>query len=272
MSLSVPQLDIYYIDLEKDEGFLKKIAKSISGLIDNNRFHIIRSEEELDSYENVNGNSWVTNDKSFKKRQYYIRHPKKDKQNILIETKDFYNYIEDEQKDELVNFIMSHCSASVIRIERTEMVAADGKAKGNVEGVDVSGSATYNQARKYYYERIDSSGIPMVNPRENYYWLDKSMMHTIESLTGGTYTDSIERDFTFGLSAEAANTVGLDMNMHKKFSYTIHIECYDNKIEDLEKKNEELLAYQKKAKRNFILASILEGLGIITAIALAIIL
>ena len=93
-------------------------------------------------------------------------------------------------------------------------------------------------------------------------------MHTIESLTQGTYTDCIERDFTFGLAAEAANILGLDMNMHKKFFYTIHIECCDNKFENLEKKNKELVDYQKKAKHKLMVASILGCLGIVVAFLL----
>ena len=47
-------------------------------------------------------------------------------------------------------------------------------------------------------------------------------------------------------------------------------EYYDNEIEGLEKKNEELVAYQNKLKKKFVLVSILEGIGIAVAILLAI--
>lgn len=272
MSLSVPQLDVFYIDIAKDENFFKKITKSITGLFDNNWFHIIKSEEELRGYENVNGNSWAINDKSFKVKQYYIRHPKKGKENILIEAKDFYNYIQEEQKDELINFIISHCSASVIRIERAESIEAAGRANGKIDAFDLSGAVSCDQSQRYYYERIDPAGIPRIAPRDNYYWLDKSIMHSIETLTSGTYTDSIERDFTFGLSAQEANIIGLDIDMHKKFSYKIYIECYDNKFEDLKRDYDELLSFQKKIKHKLMVASILGCLGIIIAFVLGIIL
>ena len=124
MALSVPTLDVFFIDFnlvkEKTKGekfasglrrftavmggpiyllayinssTYKEDCKALRRLIDEKRFNIITSKEELDTYINPQNNEWIINDKSLKKRQYYIRHPKKAQQNILIEAKDFYNYI-----------------------------------------------------------------------------------------------------------------------------------------------------------------------------------
>lgn len=256
MSLSVPTLDVFFIDFNqpvekknKSAGFFKAAAYIVAGplallatsaglkalgedgpslkrLIDEKRFNIISSQSELSTYTNANNNAWVTNDKSLKKRQYYIRHPKKSQQNILIEAKDFYNYIEEEQKDELIEYIMAHCSAKVIQIDRTEVVEAGGNANGNIKTAELSSGANYGQMKGNYYNLINPNGIPTIQARENYFWIDKSIMRSIASLTeGASITQSYQSDFTFGLSIAEAKTVGLDMNMHKKFSYTIHIEC-----------------------------------------------
>lgn len=257
MALSIPTLDIFFIDFasqetkpkSKSSGLLKAAAFVVGGpiallatsaglkalgedgpslkrLVDEKRFNIITTKNELDTYVNAYGNEWVIHDKSLKQRQYYIRHPRKGQQNILVEAKEFYNYIEEEQKDELIHFIMSHCSAKVIQIDRTEVFETTNNASDNVKGADMSGGVSYGQMRGNYYSLSNPNGTPKVAPRDNYFWIDKSVMRSIESLTeGASITQSYQSDFTFGLSIGEAKTIGLDMNMHKKFSYTIHIEC-----------------------------------------------
>lgn len=256
MSLSVPTLDVFFIDFNqpaekngKAAGILKAASFMVAGpiaflatsvglkalgedgpslkrLIDEKRFNIISSKAELSMYTNANKNAWVVNDKSLKKRQYYIRHPKKVQQNLLIEAKDFYNYIEEEQKDELIEYIMAHCSAKVIQIDRTEIVEAGGKVNGSIKGADLSGGINGGQMKGNYFSYCNPNGTTKVTPRDNYFWIDKSIMRSISSLSeGSSITQSYQSDFTFGLSVAEAKTIGLDMSMHKKFSYNIHIEC-----------------------------------------------
>lgn len=98
------------LNLPIDIAFIEELLK-LKRLIEENRFNIINSPEELKQYTNATGNTWVVCDKKFRRRQYYIRHPKKQSSNILIEANAFYDYIEKEQKDELIDFIFSHCPA-----------------------------------------------------------------------------------------------------------------------------------------------------------------
>ena len=156
MAVSFPQLDVYYIDFSEEskadinkldgigEGLIKAgdllvqarmprlglasiffalgisvappVFISICQLINQNKFFIITSQEELDKFENACGNDWISNKKSLKQKQYYIRHPKITNRNLLVEAKSFYDYIEEEQKDELVDYILSHCAAKYIMV------------------------------------------------------------------------------------------------------------------------------------------------------------
>lgn len=51
-------------------------------------------------------------------------------------------------------------------------------------------------------------------------------MRSISALSkGGSITQSYESDYTFGLSAGEAKTIGLDLSKHKKFRYLIYVEC-----------------------------------------------
>lgn len=272
MAVSVPQLDVYYIELANKErndtqkttkpaaasagsnpavtvasflapgaGLLRlamrpllsvgisltpDVIKSLKRLVEDNRFFLITSLDELHEYENANGNEWVINNKALKQKQYYIRHPKKLNRNLLIEAKSFYEYIEEEQKDELIDFIMSHCSAKHIQIDRTELVEANVKAKGNAKGADVHGGVNGGKFKGNYYNFTNPNGTERTLPRDNYFWIDKSLMRSISALTEGScLTQSYESDLTFGLSIGEAKTIGLDLGKRKKYSYTIHIEC-----------------------------------------------
>ena len=266
MAVSVPQLDVYYIEFVKKElddkqkiakvatsaatvasflvpgaGLLRlamltlwgmgisltpDVIKSLKRLVEDNRFFLIKSPEELNEYENANENEWVINNKALKQKQYYIRHPKKHSKNLLIEAKSFYDYIEEEQKDELIDYIMSHCSAKHIQIDRTEIVETNGKAQGNVKGADVYGEVNFGKTKGNYYNFTNPNGTQRSQPRDNYFWIDKSIMRSISALTEGScLTQSYESDLTFGLSVGEAKTIGLDLGKRKKYSYTIHIEC-----------------------------------------------
>ena len=202
------------------------IVKAVKRLVDENKFFIIKSPAELQAFENAYGNDWTINHKSLKQKQYYIRHPKRLNRNLLIEAKSFYDYIEEEQKDELIDYIMSHCSAKVIQINRTEIIEASGKAKSRAKEIDLHGGVNSEKSKSNYYSFTCPNGTQKTPSRDNYLWIDKSIMHSINALSdGASLTQTYESDMTFGLNIGEAKTIGLDLSKRKKYSYTIHIEC-----------------------------------------------
>ena len=266
MAVAFPQLDVYYIDfseknnaalqkrIEFGEGILKvgeilararlpmlglsgillglgislspEIISSFKRLINENRFFIIPSQQELNRFENACGNDWVINDKSLKQKQYYIRHPKILNRNLLIEAKSFYDYIEEEQKDELIDYILSHCPAKQIKIEKIEVVQVKGKGFAKVEGVSPKGSLEGGVSKKDIFNYNNPQGVQTKPTHTNYVWLNNSIMRSISALSeGGSVTQSYESDFTFGLSLSEAKTIGLDITKHKKYTYSIHVKC-----------------------------------------------
>ena len=187
---------------------------------------VIRSEEELADYENANGNAWITDDKALGQRQYYIRHPKLKNRKLLIEARDFQTYVEEEQKDELLDFIFSHCSPKSVVIDRVEEKAGKSKADVAVEGMNLNAGIEFKSKQGNYYSFQSENGAPRRQPRESYLWLEPSLMRSIEALTpGASLTQSYERDFTFGLTAGEAKMLGLSLEGYKKYRYKIRIEC-----------------------------------------------
>lgn len=266
MSRSVPQLDVFYIDLKQEDDKKQRITdlfnkvtasvitgsafmpvstaispalisflsplvyKNIYDLIQSNRFYIVRSKDELMTFENPLGNAWQENEKCFRQKQYYIRHPKVDKRHLLIESENFFDYIEQEQIEELVHFITAHCDAKEIRIERIEAAENSGNIDAHIENVDASAALEHKKDKRICVKLFSQDGILRMTPRENYHWIDGDVALGIQSLTAGsTYEKSYDRDFTFGLSAKEASTIGLKMNMHKNFTYSIFVKTIDEK-------------------------------------------
>lgn len=251
MKSSIPVLDVYYIDLNHSKPsyveslvhsilnaaqrsdlslFLASLALStvldLTHLIQENRFHVITSHSELNKFENANENDWVLNDRAVKQKQYYIRHPKSLKRNLLIESNSFYNYIEEEQKDELVDFILSHCPAKSICIDRSEIAESSGKAKVPVNNLNSTADARFSHTNGSHYSYKNPNGTMSDSLRSDYLWIEKSLIRSISALSeGASLTQTYEQDFTFGLSMREAKTVGLDLNHHKHYLYTIEIKC-----------------------------------------------
>lgn len=251
MKSSIPILDVYYIDLNHSKqssaefilrsslnaaqrsklsfilaSLTLSAALDLVHLMRENRFYIITSRSELNKFENANGNDWVLNDCAVRQKQYYIRHPKSLKHNLLIESNSFYNYIEEEQKDELVDFILSHCPAKSIRIDRSEIAESSGKAKVPVNNLNSTTDARFSHTNDNHYFYKNPNGTMSDSSREDFLWLDKSLMRSISALSqGSSLTQTYKQDFTFGLSMREAKTVGLDLNHHKRYLYTIEIKC-----------------------------------------------
>lgn len=256
MISAVPELDIFYIDLDCDLVKVDEVsdtsieavklidiivgpfpslellllvgrsAINLTRLIRDNRFHVIESENELAQFKNAYGNSWVTNQKALKKKQYYIRHPRMSRSNLLIEARYFYKYIEEEQKDELINFILSNHSVKVLKIDRHESHSTSGEASSSISQMSADGHVDSSKVIGNYYSMVNPNGSKLLPPRDTYCWLDQSLMYGILALSeGSTLTQTYECDFTFGLRGREAKTLGLDVKHHTKYSYTVHIEC-----------------------------------------------
>ena len=186
----------------------------------------IYNPQELDKFENAYGNDWIVNEKSLKQKQYYIRHPKKTNRNLLIESKSFYQYIEDEQKKELVDYILSHCPAKYIEIKRVDTVKSKGKGSATIKNAKLRGSIESEVSEKNIYTYDNPKGMQREPTLCEYTWLEKSIMSSISALSeGGSLKQEYESDYTFGLSVTEAKTIGLDLSKHEKFTYSIYIKC-----------------------------------------------
>ncbi|XZH20870.1 hypothetical protein ACSW87_05205 [Clostridium perfringens] len=76
--------------------------------------YFIDKEEELERFCNPLGDRWVA------KKKYYISHPKKEKENYLLEASKFHEYIFREQLLEIANYIHCELNINSLKIEVEE--------------------------------------------------------------------------------------------------------------------------------------------------------
>ncbi len=216
---AVGKLLVPRMSLAEELGIV--VATTIQKLMENKCVDIIKNNEELSKYINAGGNTWVTNGK-----QSYVCHPKISKNNVLIEAQNFYDTIEEEEKSELINFIFSHCPAKSVKIDREENTEIKAKGKAKVELANAEAGINYSKAYGNYYSWNSPVGPKQTEPKDEYLWLDNSIMDSICQLSeGASFSQVYERDFTFGFTAKEAKSVGLDVSKCKKYYYKMQIEC-----------------------------------------------
>ena len=76
--------------------------------------YFIDKEEELERFCNPLGHRWVA------KKKYYISHPKKERENYLLEASKFHEYIFREQLLEIANYIHCELNINSLKIEVEE--------------------------------------------------------------------------------------------------------------------------------------------------------
>ncbi|MDU5489990.1 MAG: hypothetical protein E6100_06770 [Clostridium perfringens] len=73
--------------------------------------YFIDKEEELEKFYNPLGDRWVA------KKKYYISHPKKERENYLVEGNKFHEYIVREQLEEIANYLHHELNINSLKIE-----------------------------------------------------------------------------------------------------------------------------------------------------------
>ncbi|MDK0615992.1 hypothetical protein P5E77_14310 [Clostridium perfringens] len=76
--------------------------------------YFIDKEEELEKFYNPLGDRWVA------KKKYYISHPKKERENYLLEASKFHEYIVREQLEEIANYLHYELNINSLKIEVKE--------------------------------------------------------------------------------------------------------------------------------------------------------
>lgn len=193
--------------------------------------YFIDKEEELEKFYNPFGDRWVA------KKKYYISHPKKERENYLLEASKFHEYIVREQLLEIANYLHHELNINSLKIEAEE--GNDFSSYTNIvleemnlndEGkVELKGDKT-----------LEIKWSENVNSQNEFLWIEdfEGLVNRVQELKTsnkrgedvGSEENSLgergisyilEIDNSFGISEKIGKKIGVNPALLKKCSFKI---------------------------------------------------
>ena len=93
---------------------ISNLMRGIEDFYLEGNLYFIDKEEDLEKFYNPLGDRWVA------KKKYYISHPKKERENYLLEASKFHEYIVREQLEEIANYLHHELNINYLKIEAEE--------------------------------------------------------------------------------------------------------------------------------------------------------
>ncbi|GAA0066780.1 MAG: hypothetical protein E6748_08615 [Clostridium perfringens] len=193
--------------------------------------YFIDKEEELEKFYNPLGDRWVA------KKKYYISHPKKARENYLVEASKFHEYIVREQLEEIANYLHHELNINSLKIEVEEgndfssytNVALEEMNLNNGGKVELKGDKT-----------LEIKWSENVNSQNEFLWIEdfEGLVNRVQelktsnkrgekesleenSLSKGETSYILEIDNSFGISEKIGKKIGVNPTWLKKCSFKI---------------------------------------------------
>lgn len=193
--------------------------------------YFIDKEEELEKFYNPLGDRWVA------KKKYYISHPKKERENYLLEASKFHEYIVREQLEEIANYLHSQININSLKIEGEEgndfssynNIVLEEMNLNNDGKVELKGDKT-----------LEIKWSENVNSQNEFLWIDdfEGLVNRVQELKSsnkrgedvGSEENSLgergisyilEIDNSFGISEKIGKKIGVNPTWLKKCFFKI---------------------------------------------------
>lgn len=193
--------------------------------------YFIDKEEELEKFYNPLGDRWVA------KKKYYISHPKKERENYLLEASKFHEYIVREQLLEIANYLHHELNINSLKIEVEEgndfssytNIVLEEMNINNDGKVELKGDKT-----------LEIKWSENVNSQNEFLWIEdfEGLVNRVQELKSsnkrgedvGSEENSLgergisyilEIDNSFGISEKIGKKIGVNPACLKKCSFKI---------------------------------------------------
>lgn len=193
--------------------------------------YFIDKEEELERFCNPLGDRWVA------KKKYYISHPKKERENYLLETSKFHEYIFREQLLEIANYIHCELNINSLKIEVEE--GNDFSSYTNVP-IEEMKLKDHGKAELRGDKTLEINWSENVNSQNEFLWIEdfEGLVNKVQELKAAnkrgekenleenslskeetSYT--LEIDNSFGISEKIGKKIGVNPTWLKKCSFKL---------------------------------------------------
>lgn len=193
------------------------VSRVIGDYFASENIYVIDNKQELNRFENALGNSWI------EKEQYYIRHPKKSRERMLIEADKFHEYIYREQLSEIISFLRSELNIKHLKIEIIEGNSFSSYINVPIEEIPVEGKASINLHNSKIIEIKCEEGLKRSEKRTEYIWLQdfQELLSVVDNFEKGTFKNIITIDNSFGITGKIASLAGIGTAWIKKSKFEI---------------------------------------------------
>jgi len=200
----------------------KKIGLSIIDLMHFDNHYVINTEEELRRFENPLGNSW-----SKSASQYYIRHPKKIRERLLIESDKFHEYIYREQISDIVAFLRANLSIKHLTISSATESDFSVFANLPIEELKIEGKAEVKLSTKKELVIDCPEGLKISEKRKEYVWINdyQELLTVVDGFSNGDFRHTIEISNSFGMTLKEASSIGVDGSWLNNRKFEIKFSC-----------------------------------------------
>lgn len=193
--------------------------------------YFIDKEEELERFCNPLGDRWVA------KKKYYISHPKKERENYLLEASKFHEYIFREQLLEIANYIHCELNINSLKIEVEE--GNDFSAYTNVP-IEEMKLKDHGKVELRGDKTLEIKWSENVNSQNEFLWIEdfEGLVNKVEELKASNKRGEkenleenslgergisyiLEIDNSFGISEKIGKKIGVNPTWLKKCSFKI---------------------------------------------------
>lgn len=193
--------------------------------------YFIDKEEELERFCNHLGDRWIA------KKKYYISHPKKERENYLLEASKFHEYIVREQLEEIANYLHSELNINSLNIEieegndfssytniAIEEMNLNDEGKVELKGdktLEIKWSENVNSQNEFLWiDDFDGLVNKVQELKASNKWEEKGSLEE-NSLSKGEASYILEIDNSFGISEKIAKKIGVSPTWLKKCSFKL---------------------------------------------------
>lgn len=193
--------------------------------------YFIDKEEELEKFYNPLGDRWVA------KKKYYISHPKKARENYLLEASKFHEYIVREQLEEIANYLHHELNINSLKIEvedgndflfytniAIEEMNLNNEGKVELNGdktLEIKWSENVNSQNEFLWiDDFDGLVNKVQELKASNKWGEKESLEE-NSLSKGEASYILEIDNSFGISEKIAKKIGVSPTWLKKCSFKL---------------------------------------------------
>lgn len=193
--------------------------------------YFIDKEEELEKFYNPFGDRWVA------KKKYYISHPKKERENYLLEASKFHEYIVREQLLEIANYLHHELNINSLKIEAEEgndfssytNIVLEEMNLNNDGKVELKGDKT-----------LEIKWSENINSQNEFLWIEdfEGLVNRVQELKASNKRGEnedleenslikvensyiLEIDNSFGISEKIGKKIGVNHTWIKKCSFKL---------------------------------------------------